>query len=117
MIQKALTPMQKEILRAIELHGGITPVMTDPNGWTRQGQPLPEFQALIREMRIVAPRVLTSQPLRIVWQFRSEATRKETLAKIASEASRLKMKEYAPGGFQLTTWQQDLANKIAGRYK
>lgn len=96
-----LTKMQQEIIRAIELHGGITPIMTDYHGWTFKGNPKPEFNQLIREYRIVAPRVLTSQPLRVVWQFRNTAAHNPTLAKIASEATRLKMKEYAPGGFIL----------------
>lgn len=96
------TPMQKEILRAIELHGGITPVTARAHGWlTSHGLPMPEFNQLIREYRIVAPRVLTSQPLRIVWQMRVKHSHKETLAKIEREANRLKMKEFAPGGFQL----------------
>jgi len=98
-----LTPMQKEICRAIEMQGGITPVLTDKHGWTNKGLPLPEFNQLISQYKIVAPRVLTSIPLRIVWQFRNEATRKETLGKIAREAEKLKLKEYAEGGFMLNT--------------
>lgn len=95
------TNMQREILRAIELHGGITPVMTDANGWTFKGNPRPEFNQLIRDYKLVAPRVLTSQPLRVVWQMRATASHAPTLAKIASEVTRLKLKEYAPGGFML----------------
>lgn len=94
--------MQKEILRAIELHGGITPVTASAHGWiNNHGMPLPEFNQLIREYRIVAPRVLTSQPLRIVWQMRVKHSDTNTLSMIEREANRLKMKEYAPGGFQL----------------
>lgn len=102
--------MQREILRAIELHGGITPIMASEHGWLNcHGLPHKEFTQLIHEYRIVAPRVLTSQPLRLVWQLRQNATHKETLTKIEREASRLKMKEFAPGGFQLTTAAQDRA--------
>lgn len=98
-----LTPMQREILRAIQLHGGITPEITDRNGWTRKGQPTTEFFQLIREHKLVAPRVLTSIPLRIVWQMRDQANHKETLAKIEREACRLNFREWAVGGFRLIT--------------
>lgn len=111
------THMQKEILRAIAIHGGITPEMTNRHGWTTHGGlPTSEMNQLIREYRIVAPRVLTSQPLRIVWQFRKDASNKEVLAKIEKEAQRLGMKEYAKdnafhkGGFQLT-----LRKELGGR--
>ncbi len=102
LANKPLTSMQTEILRAIELHGGITPEMTERHGWTtRGGMPVQEFTELIDRL-IVAPRVLTSQPLRIVWQLRDKGAHKATLAKIEKESRRLKQKEYAPGGFQLT---------------
>lgn len=104
------TSMQKEIIRAINLHGGITPELTERHGWTtRGGLPTKEFQQLINPYKVVAPRVLTSIPLKIVWQFRNDATKKETLAKIEREARRLGLKEHAVGGFQLTTSQQDRA--------
>ena len=101
-----MTPMQQEILRAIELHGGVTSLMTEKNGWTRNGHPTPDMAALVRA-RIIAPRILTSQPISVVWQLRSTASHKPTLARIEQEARRLGIKEYAPGGFQLTTRWED----------
>ena len=103
--------MQKEILRAIEMHGGITPVTSDENGWTRRGMPTSEMRVLI-DTKVIAPRVLTSHPLRIVWQMYREAVKKETLHKIEKEAKRLRMKEHAPGGFKL-----DLRKELKGRFK
>lgn len=98
-----LTHMQREILRYISLHGGMTAPQASEKGFLNcHGQPLPEFQALIRTHKMVAPRVLTSQPLRIVWQMRDLHSHGETLAKIERETVRQKLKEYAPGGFQLT---------------
>lgn len=105
------TKMQKEILRAIELHGGITPITAQKYGWLNcHGMPMPEFQELVRVHRVVAPRVLTSQPLRMVWQMREKHSDKNTLAMIEKEANRLKMKEYAPGGFRL-----DVRPELKGR--
>lgn len=95
------TPMQREILRAIELHGGVTSEMTERHGWTRRSIPAPEMWALI-ERKIVAPRVLTSQPLRVVYQLKAQAFSRQNDARIAKEARRLKLKEYAPGGFALS---------------
>jgi hypothetical protein len=94
------SPEQKEILRAIELQGGITSALTEKNGWTVFGCPRPELADLVRR-RIVAPRVLTAQPLRVVWQLRTLAGVAHNEARIASEASRLKLRDYAPGGFRL----------------
>ena len=92
---------EREVLRAVELHGGITEEMTNRHGWTRQGAPLGPLRSLVQK-RVIAPRVLTSQPLRIVWQMRTLAHAKHNDAKIQSEASRLRLKEHARGGFQLT---------------
>lgn len=95
--------MQREILRYIDLHGGLTAPQAAKNGFLNcHGMPLPEFQDLIRKHNIVAPRVLTSQPLRVIWQLRDLHSHKNTLAKIEREAGRQNLKEYAPGGFQLT---------------
>ena len=102
-----LTRMQKEILRAIELHGGIGAEMGSKHGWlTRGGLPVTEFRQLIDPphmggLYLVAPRVATSQPLKVVWQLRNTATHQATLAKIASEMGRLGYKEHAPGGLEL----------------
>ncbi len=104
------TPMQREILRALEIHGGITPIMSDANGWTRRGMPVPEMRMLI-DTKVISPRVLTSQPLKIVWQLRAKGAHKPTLAKIEQEAKRLRMKEYATGGFRLTL-REELKGKI-----
>lgn len=96
------THMQKEILRAIEIQGGITQTFAAKNGWVNKfGIPNKEFNVLIHDLRIVAPRVLTSVPLRVVWQMRVKRNDNETLAKIEREASKLNFKEYAPGGFKL----------------
>ena len=105
------SPMQREIVRAIELQGGITSGIAERNGWTLRGQPVSDFKELVYVMKIVAPRVQTSIPLTLVWQFRSEATKKDTLAKIEKQARLLGIKEYAPGGFQLTTREQDRAKR------
>lgn len=96
-----LSPMQKEIVRACQIQGGLTGAQADKNGWTVRGMPTGPMQELVRVHRILAPRVLTSQPLRIVWQMRELKTDKETLAKIEKEANRLGYKEYALGGFRL----------------
>jgi hypothetical protein len=50
---------------------------------------------------VLAPRVLTSQPLRVVYQYRDKAKNAATLARIEKETRRLGLREYAPGGFQL----------------
>lgn len=103
MINVQFTNMQKEILRALQLHGGITQIMAEKHGWCNKwGMPHGEFNQLIREYKVVAPRVLTSQPLRVVWQLRETASDKNILDSIRKEADRLKLKEFAPGGFQLT---------------
>lgn len=96
------THLQREIFRAITLHGGIDAPMAERFGFTKGGVPCEEMQVLVNDLKIIAPRVLTSMPLRVVWQFRDKATHNETLAKIARQASRLNQREYAKGGFQLT---------------
>lgn len=101
---------RNEILIAIDLHGGITPEMTNRHGWTNRGLPVGELRKLIDE-KIVAPRVLTSHPLRVVFQRRATASHAPTLAKIESESRRLGLKEYAEGGFQLTL-RPELKGKI-----
>ena len=99
---KPFTRMQVEILRAIYLHGGVTSEMTNRHGWTSHGGlPKPEFAELIERM-IVAPRVLTAHPLRVVWQLRNTKSHAATLSRIEKESRRLKLKEHAPGGFRLT---------------
>lgn len=104
--------MQREILRAMELHGGLTSAFANRQGFLNcHGLPKPEFLELIQK-RIVAPRVLTSQPLSIVWQIRDLAAHKETLAKIEKEAISQKIKEYAPGGFKL-----ELRPELRGRFR
>ena len=98
---KPFTAMQHEILRAVELHGGITSEMTNRHGWTTHGGlPCAEFRELIDRL-ILAPRVLTSQPLRVVYQYRDKAKHSATLTRIEKETRRLGLREYAPGGFQL----------------
>lgn len=105
------TPLQREVLRAIELHGGLTADMANRAGFLNcHGMPVPEFQQLIHQYRVVAPRVLTSQPLRIVWQMRVKASDNNTLSMIEREAGRQKLKEYAPGGFRL-----ELRPELRGR--
>lgn len=94
------SPEQREILRAIQLQGGITSILTERAGWTVNGCPRPELAELVRR-RVVAPRVLTAQPLRVVWQLRTLAGVAHNESRIASEASRLKLREHAPGGFRL----------------
>ena len=94
------SPEQREILRAMELQGGITSILTEKNGWTVNGCPRGDLADLVRR-RVVAPRVLTTQPLRVVWQRRTVAGIAANESRIAKEARRLKLKEYAPGGFQL----------------
>lgn len=99
----AFSPEQREIMRAIELQGSIRPPQAQKNGWThahQSGLPKEALRNLIAR-KIVAPRVETSQPLKMLWQLRSEADRPDVLAKIAAEASRLKVKEYAEGGYKL----------------
>lgn len=95
-----LNNMQREILAACGKDGGITAITAEKNGWTHRSMPTPDMRELINR-RIIAPRVLTSQPLRIVWQLRDTAKDKNTLHRIEQLASKFKMKEYAPGGFKL----------------
>lgn len=91
---------QKEILRAIQLHGGITDEMTNRHGWTRRGLPLEDLRQLI-DYNIVNPQPLSQVPLRVVWRLTQDALNSNVVQKILSEASRLRLKEYAPGGLRL----------------
>lgn len=98
-----LTKDQKQVIRAIELHGGITAEMTSRHGWTNaQGVPVGPLRELI-DLRIVAPRILTSYPLKATFELREKARDRETHDKIRREAARLGIKEYAPGGFRIHT--------------
>lgn len=100
--QFPLTTMQIEIIKAIELLGGITSDISEKYGWTtRGGLPTAQFQQLIREYRIVAPRVLTSIPLRVIWQFRETHKNVNNNILIEKTINRAKIKEYAKGGFKL----------------
>lgn len=92
---------QRAILDYLHRFGGFTVETAEREGWTwRHGLPRPALRELITR-RIVAPRVLTSIPLRVVWQLRDRAHHGPTLAQIEREASRLRLKEYAQGGFRL----------------
>lgn len=94
-------PEQRAILDYLARYGGITVETSEREGWTwRHGLPRPALRELITR-RIVAPRVLTSIPLRVVWQLRERARDRATLDQIAREAHRLRLKEYAQGGFRL----------------
>lgn len=108
LASKPLSAVQREILHAIDLHGGLTQPMANRHGWlTHGGLPIAELLELIDRM-IVAPRVLTSQPLTVVWQRREKAQHKATLAQIEMTARGERLKEYAPGGFELRV-RPDLA--------
>lgn len=91
---------QYEILRAIWHQGGITSATCEAHGFTRKGLPQPALRDLITH-KIVAPRVLTSQPLRVVFQMRASAFNRNVDMQIAHEARRLRLKEHADGGFSL----------------
>jgi len=91
---------QYEILRAIWHQGGITAATCEEHGFTRKGLPQPALRELIN-LKIVAPRVLTSQPLRVVFQLRATAFNRNVDMQIAHEARRLRLKEHADGGFSL----------------
>jgi len=94
-------PEQRAILDYLARYGGVTVDRTEREGWTwRHGLPRRALRELIAR-RIVAPRVLTSQPLRVVWQLRERANDRATLEAIHAEAQRWRLREYAPGGFQL----------------
>lgn len=92
--------MQHEILRALWHAGGIDATMAEKRGFTIRGQPTREMREMIAK-KIIAPRVMTSVPLTLIWQLRSTAHDRHNDQKIANEAARLKIREYAPGGFQL----------------
>lgn len=85
---------QHEILRAIQLHGGITQQTTEREGFTSRGLPCAEMRELIMK-RIVAPRILTSVPLTVVWQLKQTVFNRQIDDMILREASRLKIKEFA----------------------
>lgn len=94
-------PEERRILDYLERYGGVTVDRTEREGWTwRHGLPRAPLRRLI-QLRIVAPRVLTSQPLRVVWQLREKAHDRATLEAIHAEAQRWRLREYAPGGFRL----------------
>ncbi len=99
----AFSPEQRDILRAIQLQGSIRPDMAVRCGWTwphQSGLPKEALRNLI-ERKIVAPRIETSQPLKMLWQLRDLGDDPATLARIAAEARKLKVKEYAEGGYKL----------------
>lgn len=96
-----LTKDEQEVLRAIDLHGGITAKLATRHGWVNEhGAVLGPLRSLT-DKRIVAPRVLTSVPLNVVWQRRETAAHTATLSQIKQTADKQGIKEYAPGGFEL----------------
>lgn len=92
-----LDPEERQILRYIELQGAVTGEIAERNGWTHRGLPQPPLARLV-ERGIVAPRCLTSWPVRISWELRAATRDPQTLDRIRREASRLRLRDYAPGG-------------------
>lgn len=106
------TTDEKNVLRALELHGGITAAVASRHGWlSEHGVPVGPLRSLT-DKRVVAPRVLTSYPLTVVWQLRKDHSTAHVLSQIERETRRQNIKEYAAGGFQLHTRKDIDVNKI-----
>src|SRR5690606_42096724 len=88
---------QRAILDYLHRFGGFTVETAEREGWTwRHGLPRAALPELITR-RIVAPRVLTSIPLRVASQLRERARDRATLAQIAWEAHRPRLQAHSPG--------------------
>ena len=95
-----LSTDERELITYISRYGGLLAPDAERHGWTVRGLPTAPLRALIAR-RIVAPRVLTSQPLRVVWQLRATWRSPETLTHLSSQLGRAGVREYAPGGLHL----------------
>lgn len=90
---------KEAIVDYIAARGGLLSEEATKHGWAKNGLPLAALRELITE-RIVAPRVLTSIPLRVVWQLRQDHRAPAVLERLGRLCAEFKIKDGA-GGLKL----------------
>lgn len=83
---------QRTIVDYLKRFGACDAVRAETEGWTRRGLPAEPLRALINA-RVVAPRVLTSYPLRVMWELKATAHTKQQAE--ARQRLREKLREFA----------------------
>jgi hypothetical protein len=82
----------EEIVAFLQRFGACDSERAEREGWTQRGLPGEALRSLIAR-RIVAPRVLTSYPLRVVWELRRTAHTPEQRA--AVERLRRQLRDFS----------------------
>jgi len=86
-------PDERKILQYLDRFGALPQARAEREGWTIGGLPTEPLRNLIR-LRIVAPRVLTSYPLRCSWELRHGANTPERAAARAKMQEEYGLREY-----------------------